>query len=391
MNEQKFCMSQFRRNFLVAIIGFLLLFARGFNAIGKVPADPGFDRVFELRRMGLPGIFSVSNGYRDVSAHIGPFFTLFFPLRFSGVILSMTTLMAVALISMLIFDVVLTERGSAMIATVSTLIFILTPAFSESTIGNYGSLKWPLFTLLAVMYSSEKYLETHRKTAISVAIVAGLSNPFALLAIPRQFLDLLNRRNLRTNLASAVLVGSIFEVVTWFQSGASSHVYFDMVYRPWPGMGLFWLWIWCSPVVMSTAVLLGLVMVWRKRTDEFVYASWLSLSALVLWILMFWEAGIKDSTAVATCSLSSIALLIAVHSLKPIKLQRFLFVGAIGSFALLSIPWFSAGWYLTDTPNWSGEIARLQSDCEGLRVQRGEVLIHTTHIEFTCDEIGKWG
>ena len=106
---------------------------------------------------------------------------------------------------------------------------------------------------------------------------------------------------------------------------------------------------------------------------------------------MYWEAGIKDSTAVATCSLSSIALLIAVHSLKPMKIQRLLLVGAIGSFALLSIPWFSAGWYLTDTPNWSSEIARLQSDCEHLGVQRGEVLIQTTHIEFTCDEIGKWG
>ncbi|MEY4147137.1 MAG: hypothetical protein RL278_693, partial [Actinomycetota bacterium] len=36
MNEQRFCLSQFWRNFLVAIIGFSLLFARGFDAIGKV-------------------------------------------------------------------------------------------------------------------------------------------------------------------------------------------------------------------------------------------------------------------------------------------------------------------------------------------------------------------
>lgn len=391
MGEQMIAISNIKHKSLIFMVGFSLLFARGFDAIGKVPADPGFDRVFELRRMGLPGILSVSNGYRDVSAHIGPFFTLFFPLRFSGVILSLTTLIAVAIISMLIFDVVLTERGSAMIAAVSTLIFILTPAFSESTIGNYGSLKWPLFTLLAVMYSSEKYLETHRKTAICVAIVAGLSNPFALLAIPRQFLDLLKRRNLRTNLASVVLVGSMFEVMTWFQSGAPSHVYFDMVYRPWPGMGMFWWWIWISPLVFSTLVLAYVASVWRNRSSTITYAGWLALSALVLWLLMYWEAGIKDSTAVATCSLSSIALLIAVHSLKPMKIQRLLFVGAVGSFALLSIPWFSAGWYLTDTPTWSTEIARLQSDCEHLGVQRGEVLIQTTHIEFTCDEIGKWG
>lgn len=391
MGEQMIAISNVKHKLLIFIVGFSLLFARGFDAIGKVPADPGFDRVFELRRMGLRGIFAVSNGYRDVSAHIGPLFTLFFPLRFSAVILSLTTLTAVAIMSMLIFDVVLTERGSTMIAVVSAFIFILTPAFSESTIGNYGSLKWPLFTLLAVMFSSDKYLDTHRKTAFVVALITGLSNPFAFIAIPRQLRRLLKLRNQNSNLASVVLLGSLVEVASWFQSGVSSHVYSDMVYKPWSGMGLFWLWIWCSPVAMSAIVLFSLLIVWRNKTDEMKYAGWLALSALALWVLMYWEAGIKDSTAVATCTLSSIAFLLAVHSIRPNQFQRFLFACAVGSFALLSIPWFSAGWYLTETPNWRSEIVRLQFDCENLNVQSGEVLIQTTHIEFTCAEISDWG
>ena len=390
MDEQTFYFSRIIRNSLILIVGFSLLFARGYGAIGKVPADPGFDRVFELRRMGLSGFFAVSNGYRDISAHLGPLLTLFFPLRFSALILSLTTLMAVAIISTLIFDVILTELGSTMIATVSALIFVLTPAFSESTIGNYGSLKWPLFVLLAVMFSSDKYLECHRKTAIFVAIMTGLSNPFALIAIPRQVFALLKLRNWRANLALVVLAASVIEAVTWFQSGTSSHVYFDMVYKPWPGMGLFWMWIWCSPIVMSLAVLFSLVIVWQRRTEQRVYAGWLALSSIVLWILMYWEAGIKDSTAVATCSLSSIALLVAVHAMKPVNVQRIFLVGAIGSFSLLSVPWFSAGWYLTDTPNWGSEIARLHTECVQQKIVSGEVLIQTTHIEFTCDEIADW-
>lgn len=391
MDEQKFYLSRSIRNLLAAIAGFSLLIARGYDAIDKVPADPGFDRAFELRRMGLSGIFAVSNGYRDISAHLAPIFTLFLPLRFSALILSLTTFFAVAIISMLIFEVVLVDRGSVTVAVVSTLIFILTPAFSESTIGNYGSLKWPLFVLLAVMFSSNKYLENHPKIAITVAVITGLSNPFALLAIPRQVLDLLKRRNLRSNFASVVLICSIFEVFTWLQSGASSHVYFEMVYKPWPGMGFFWWWIWISPVAMSIAVLLRLLIDWRNKPNELVYAGWLALSAVTLWMMMYWEAGIKDSTAVATCALSSIALFISVDSLKPFHLRRIILVGAIGSFALLSIPWFSAGWYLTETPNWSAEISRLESDCEKQNVQGGEVLIQTTRIEFTCEEIRRWG
>jgi hypothetical protein len=192
-------------------------------------------------------------------------------------------------------------------------------------------------------------------------------------------------------MVSCAVLTTLLQFIVWYSSGRSSHIYESATYKPWDEMGLFWWWIWLSPVLMSIIIFTRVVVVWRNRSNTIVYAAWLALSALALWVLMYWEAGIKDSTAVATCTLSSIGLLLAVHSIKPVQFQRFFFAISVGFFALLSIPWFSAGWYLTTTPNWSNEIARLQSECDRPNLERGEVLIQTTHIGFTCFEIGDWG
>ena len=369
--------------------------ARVSQTFDKLPADPGFDRLREVRTDGIRGVFSQSLGYLDISAHVGPLITTAFGLQYSAIILTLTTVFFTALLALLIYCAVHAEIGSRLVAVICGALLMLVPAAAESTLGNHGSLKWSLMAVLCVVISAREFRNRYIGVVLVLIFFTGLSNPFTFVVLSGLVSQILRKRRVELRIEwliiSCTILTTLLQFVVWYSSGISSHIYESVKLIPWNGMGFFWWWIWCSPVVMSTAVILSLAMFWRKRTDELVCAGWLALSALVLWLLMYWEAGIKDSTAVATCSLSSIALLIAVHSLKPMKIQRLLLVGAIGSFALLSIPWFSAGWYLTDTPNWSSEIARLQSDCEHLGVQRGEVLIQTTHIEFTCDEIGKWG
>jgi hypothetical protein len=373
----------------------LIGLARVSQTLDKLPADPGFDRLREVRTDGIRGVFSQSLGYLDISAHIGPLVTTAFGLQYSAIILTLTTVFFTALLALLIYCAVHAEIGSRLVAVICGALLMLVPAAAESTLGNHGSLKWSLMAVLCVVISAREFRNRYVGVVLVLIFFTGLSNPFTFVVLSGLVSQILRKRRVELRIEwliiSCTILTTLLQFVVWYSSGISSHIYESVKLIPWNGMGFFWWWIWCSPVVMSTAVILSLAKFLRKRTDELVYAGWLALSALVLWLLMYWEAGIKDSTAVATCSLSSIALLIAVHSLKPMKIQRLLLVGAIGSFALLSIPWFSAGWYLTDTPNWSSEIARLQSDCEHLGVQRGEVLIQTTHIEFTCDEISKWG
>lgn len=365
------------------------------QTLDKLPADPGFDRLREVRTDGIRGVFSQSLGYLDISAHVGPLLSTVFGLRHSAIILTLTTVIFTALLALLIYCAVHAETGSQLVAVICGALLMLVPAAAESTLGNHGSLKWPLMVALCVVISAQKFRNRYVRVVLVLIFFTGLSNPFTFVAFLGVASQLLRGRRvkLRTErlIISCTILTTLMQFVVWYSSGSSSHIYESATFKPWGGMGLFWWWIWISPVLFSTIVLAYVVAVRRNRTSTVNYAGWLALAALAIWALMYWEAGIKDSTAVATCSLSSIALLIAVHSLKPMKIQRLLLVGAIGSFALLSIPWFSAGWYLTDTPNWSSEIARLQSDCEHLGVQRGEVLIQTTHIEFTCDEIGKWG
>ena len=369
--------------------------ARVSQTLDKLPADPGFDRLREVRTDGIRGVFSQSLGYLDISAHVGPLITTAFGLQYSAIILTLTTVLITAILALIIYCAVLTEIGSWIIATICGALLMLIPAAAESTLGNHGSLKWPLVAVLCVVISSREFRSRYIGVVLVLIFFTGLSNPFTFVALSGSMTQYLKNREGEVGaerlIISCTIMTTLLQFVVWSLSGVSSHIYESATFLPWKGMGMFWWWIWISPVVFSTIVLAYVASVSRNRSSTITYAGWLALSALVLWLLMYWEAGIKDSTAVATCSLSSIALLIAVHSLKPMKIQRLLFVAAVGSFALLSIPWFSAGWYLTDTPNWSSEIARLQSDCEHLGVRRGEVLIQTTHIEFTCDEIGKWG
>jgi hypothetical protein len=310
-------------------------------------------------------------------------------------ILTLTTVFFTALLALLIFCAVRVEVGSRFVAVICGALLMLVPAAAESTLGNHGSLKWSLMAVLCVVISAREFRNRYVGVVLVLIFFTGLSNPFTFVALSGLVSQILRKRRVELRIEwliiSCTTLTTLLQFVVWYSSGISSHIYESVKLIPWNGMGFFWWWIWISPVLFSIFVLAYVVAVWRNRTSTIIYAGWLALSALVLWVLMYWEAGIKDSTAVATCTLSSIALLIAVHSLKPIKFQLFLFAGAIGLFALLSIPWFPAGSYLAETPNWSNEIARLRSDCERLNVQRGEVLIQTTHIEFTCVEISIWG
>ena len=373
----------------------LIGLARVSQTLDKLPADPGFDRLREVRTDGIRGVFSQSLGYLDISAHVGPLVTTAFGLQYSAMILTLTTVFFTALLAVLIFCVVRVEVGSRLIAIICGALLMLIPAAAESTLGNHGSLKWPLVAVLCIVISAGEFRNRYIGVVLVLIFFTGLSNPFSFVALSGLIVQKLRKERVEIwterLIIACTIATTLLQFVVWNSSGVSSHIYETATFLPWNGMGMFWWWIWISPVVFSTIVLACVASVWRTRSSTITYASLLSLCALLLWALMYWEAGIKDSTAVATCSLSSIALLIAVHSIKPKLFQQFLFAGAIGSFVLLSIPWFFAGWYLAETPNWSGEITRLQSDCEHLLVQGGEIVIQTTHIEFTCDEIAKWG
>jgi len=379
----------------VFVLYFLIGLSRVSQTLDKLPADPGFDRLREVRTDGIRGVFSQSLGYLDISAHVGPLLSTVFGLRHSAIILTLTTVIFTALLALLIYCAVHAEIGSWLVAVICGALLMLVPAAAESTLGNHGSLKWPLIVALCVVISAQKFRNRYVGVVLVLIFFTGLSNPFTFVAFLGVASQLLRSRRvkLRTErlIISCTILTTLLQFVVWYLSGSSSHIYESATFKPWGGMGLFWWWIWISPVLFSTIVLAYVVAVWRNRTSTVNYAGWLALNALAIWALMYWEAGIKDSTAVATCALSSIALLLAVHSVKQPQFQRFLYLSVVGSYALLSIPWFSAGWYLTETPNWSSEISRLESDCERLNVQGGEVLIQTKHIEFSCAEISDWG
>lgn len=385
---------KFKNPFLIFTLYLAIGLARVSKSFDKLPADPGFDRVREVRSEGLAALFNKSLGYLDVSARLGPMVSAHLPLRNSAVVLTATTVLITAGLGVLVFFAICKQIGSFALALTSGAALMLIPAASESTLGNHGSLKWPLIATLSVLASSPRFVERHKIVVISLAILSGLSNPFAIVVLVGIAFDAFVRRRIEWSrhgiFAVPLLVTTLIQFLVWWSSGVGSRIYEDAKFMPWAGMGLFWWWLWLSPPLIALGVIVAMTSLKSKNAAIGTVAYELALLTLAIWGIMQWESGIKDSTAVATCTLSSIALLVAVHSINHSSVRRWFSASVTVILVLLSIPKFSAGWYLKQTPNWSNEISRLVSQCEESESAPQEIVIQTTHIQFSCSEIGDW-
>lgn len=368
--------------------------ARCFQSIDKLPADPGFDRVREIRTEGAFSLFSQSLGYLDVSARIGPLISAMFSLRISALILSVTTVLFTAILGVVIVQAIFDQLNSRKLAMLCGLVFMLNPAASESTIGNHGSLKWPLLATLCVALSSQRFVYNHKFIVSGLIVIAGLSNPFAFTSLLVVFFNLLTSRRLSWNLYRVLVLllfmTTMIQVFVWWSNGVGSRIYEDAMFRPWKGMGVFWWWIWLSPPLFAFGVLTACIVIKSREIAMRSFAIQIAVVSLALWAIVQWESGIKDSTAVATCALSSIALLVMVQSIQRDSLRSFFAVTITSFLSLSSILWFSSSWYLTESPNWTGEVSRMAEECEQLNTASPKVVILTNQIEFTCTEISKW-
>lgn len=183
-----------RNQYILALYLFIGL-ARVSQSFGKLPADPGFERLREVRMNGFWGIFSQSLGYLDISARVGPWVATLVGLRFSASILTFTTVLFTSLLALIIFFAVNVEIGSLLIAIISGALLMLVPAAAESTLGNHGSLKWPLIVALCVVISAPKFYNRYKGIALALIFLTGLSNPFAFVAIPGAASHLLGKKD----------------------------------------------------------------------------------------------------------------------------------------------------------------------------------------------------
>ena len=373
-----------------------MAFGRIVSSFGKLASDPGYDFLLIVEKDGLKSLFSGSEGYIQIGPRLLAMFARLFPIEQQAVVLSASVTIVVIMIALLIFQAVFTQFGKTFLAVIAGLAFLVVPAAAESTVGNYGSIKWPLVVGLAVVIACQKFVEANVLFTVALVIFVGLCSPLAIaVSLPLLGYALPKfgqvDKSLKYLLAAAVGV-TLVQFLYWYSSGAGAQIYGGSVpYKPWAGMGLFWYSIWLTPPLFGLLVLIiFLVLKFATKASVDSTAIWLALSAMGIFAATYMSTGIKDSTAVAGQSLAWISVIITMFVVMPTIPFHFVRIGTTVAlsmfFVVSSVKWYSASWYLVDGKKWSVLIEQARTDCADENAQTAKLQLLLAETELDCDK-----
>lgn len=373
-----------------------MAFGRIVSSFGKFASDPGYDFLLIVEKDGLKSLFSGSEGYIQIGPRLLAMFARLFPIEQQAVVLSASVTIVVIMIALLIFQAVFTQFGKTFLAVIAGLAFLVVPAAAESTVGNYGSIKWPLVVGLAVVIACQKFVEANVLFTVALVIFVGLCSPLAIaVSLPLLGYALPKfgqvDKSLKYLLAAAVGV-TLVQFLYWYSSGAGAQIYGGSVpYKPWAGMGLFWYSIWLTPPLFGLLVLIiFLVLKFATKASVDSTAIWLALSAMGIFAATYMSTGIKDSTAVAGQSLAWISVIITMFVVIPTIPFHFVRIGTTVAlsmfFVVSSVKWYSASWYLVDGKKWSVLIEQARTDCADENAQTAKLQLLLAETELDCDK-----
>ena len=373
-----------------------MAFGRIVSSFGKFASDPGYDFLLIVEKDGLKSLFSGSEGYIQIGPRLLAMFARLFPIEQQAVVLSASVTIVVIMIALLIFQAVFTQFGKTFLAVIAGLAFLVVPAAAESTVGNYGSIKWPLVVGLAVVIACQKFVEANVLFTVALVIFVGLCSPLAIaVSLPLLGYALPKfgqvDKSLKYLLAAAVGV-TLVQFLYWYSSGAGAQIYGGSVpYKPWAGMGLFWYSIWLTPPLFGLSVLIiFLVLEFATKASVDSTAIWLALSAMGIFAATYMSTGIKDSTAVAGQSLAWISVIITMFVVMPTIPFHFVRIGTTVAlsmfFVVSSVKWYSASWYLVDGKKWSVLIEQARTDCADENAQTAKLQLLLAETELDCDK-----
>lgn len=297
-----------------------------------------------------------------------------------------------AAVGMAVLYIVQLETKQFWLAFVGALMVVAVPSAAESTVGNLGSVKWPLTILLAFILSSSMTMYRHSNLTIACALFIGLSQPYSiLLLVPvciKKFLS--NSKVEFTKAEWCVVITSVVQGLIWVTSGVALQKYGEPTYFAWSGMGIFWYSIWLTPTLTGLLILLFLFF-FRKRVNVgSAFEMRLASASVLLALVAYLQLGIKDSSSVAPQAISWVALLLTVSKLDGLfgqKIAKFGMLLVLIISLTASVKWFNASWYLTSGPTWSSEIERARNECEQYDRNEVDVKQFMGDTSFDCKQL----
>jgi hypothetical protein len=334
----------------------------------RMAPDPGFWFLQQVYEENFLHVFSNQDGFLHIAPRLCYEVVSLFPIEKQAVAGSVGMQLIFGSVATLVFFVLRIETRSFLLSLLGSLIVVTVPAAGESTVGNLGSVKWPLTILLVFVLSSQTTMRRFQKLSIACALLVGLSQPYSVLFIlPSIFKRFVARNALSFAKAEwCILLTTVVQLATWITSGVALQKYGEPTYFAWTGMGIFWYSVWLVPTLTGLFVLLLSYLNKRLPGSFFRFEVRLASSAVLLAVASYVQLGIKDSSAVAPQAVSLVALFLTVQGIGDwvgSNARRLLTAFFLVLVMIASLKWFNASWYLTSGPTWSSEIERTRSMC----------------------------
>jgi hypothetical protein len=383
----------FKANYLkpwhIAACTFGILFLRTINSFEKFPADPGYDYLLLATLNGASSWFEL-DPYLHFGAHVLSWLASFAPLNNQAIFLSLLVNAVWSLVTAAIFSILRNDGLAPVVALLSALTLPFCPAAAESSLANVGNLKWPML-ILALVAASSKQITRSPILLSQYFLITGLTNPLTSIV----FLPLLinynkcnkNDRKKFTLPIVSLLTSFGIQAIIVGRTGLTSGSNIDKTYGPWTGMGVFWWAGLIGPSIVSLGVLF--ICFRFKSTFSSPLLIRLASSALVLAVISYFYGGIADRYFVTPMVMSWISVICLISIILQKKTRQFkTLVISIASlmFAIPTVYWFDAMWFLTAGPKWSEQVSLARSTCKE-KTENATLYIGDGSIELPCSYI----
>lgn len=361
------CLTLLRTRFLAPGLVLYLVIAvlRGVRGLDQIPSDPGYSAI--AQRIGNPLQLIGFQPYLHSDQLTIASIAALAPIGFHGLLATLITHVVWAISGAVICLSLIRLQIAHWVSYVAGLTLMLCPWAAQSSLGNFGNVRWPILAAVVVMVASELVQPKPRiATLLTGSCIAAITNPIAVVVVVPSLVSLL-RRHMDSMRHIVPVAGPVIAVLILNISMNGFGGHGAKVMKLWDGSGLFWSsGVFLPPALAITGIVFSLLFL-KLRTSIQNLCLMTFASSLATALLSYQLGGIADRYFVTPAVLSGIGLLVLVNEVTAkYQLRRLLILCSLGLLAFVpSWKWFSVFPYLSNAPRWSTQVDNARQFCDG--------------------------
>lgn len=367
-----------------------LIGLRAWPGIDRIPNDPGYESIFFKYQHGLQ--FIATTPYVQADQTLLASLSSLFPLELHAIAANLLAHVVWIACALWIFQAARLSGMSSLASFGCGLVLILSPWASQSSLGNYGNVRWPLLAASIVIVATEVFRERPSIShALFASTIGALSNPLAIVLLIPVGLSIVGgpQSGRRQRLLIGIPPLGVF-VVNSVLTGASGH---SVVIRSfWSGAGLFWLSGQLLPSLAALLGVAGVIFLRRHLVSGTGFLVSVFVCVMATAILSYYLGGIADRYFTVPAVLAGVGWIALLKQTNfPRELPRRLVVLVLTIVVLVPAGrWFSVLPWLSSGQRWSRQIADARQTCDRDPTATFEFITSSgdpTSLQLSCNDI----